>query len=273
MPVVHDDAADVDDVGVATLNVDGALFLRRRLAADQFPMVLALMPNVYDDDDQVRVDAVVGEQLAAAGIVDAAGEVHPTIAGWIAAVCRPDREITVRVVAGEAMLRIVIVRAGDEHVVVMRCDDEVVLSSLGSQHHAPTVVDFAGVICDALGDKPACDAEPVTAPVAELSAKSIAGLRAAGADLATAVALNAAATAPVDKYAELELIEHSLDAAPTSAVHTARIVDTERGRVLVAPRRYPGTRQVWATMGPGTRRRLAAALDDMIELLPSQSWE
>lgn len=251
------------------LNVDAALLLGRLVAEDRYPVVLALMPNIEDVDDQRRVDAVVTEELHEAGIMSN-GQVHPVIAEWIRTLCAPERELAVLSAAGGAILRMVLVRRGDQHVLASRFDDSIVVQSFGDSADEMTDASLSAPVLAALGEARVLDVAPVVGPADELTADHPQTLVEWGATAADAARIVAVATAEPLRLTEIHVIEHGRGNR-AGAANVIRIVDTDQGRLMMGPSRMSG-RTVWATIGPATPARVAAAIGDLIDMLPAGSW-
>ena len=270
-----------DYVAAAHLSVDGALFLMRLLGIDSLPAVLALMDNVYYAHDQRVVDDVTVPILVEHGLIDLEGRVEPTVAGWLRVLERPDIEVELRAMEGERMRRAVVARHGEDHVLAVRRDEEVVVQGIWSQGNSLDDV-LAGPLWAALRPTPELSAPPpaefetITMSLAQAEALAahppgdmIRELRRElRVDLPTARLLN-----EVSQYsgqrAEIVMREsRGIESVQTPA--GVLVADTSMGRVISAVRRSGSTLAV--TFGPGTYARFKMAMTDLVGLTPSRNW-
>ncbi|MBF6089241.1 ESX secretion-associated protein EspG [Nocardia cyriacigeorgica] len=272
-----DEHADLDPT-VVDLNVDAALVLQSLVGIEAYPLVLGLMPNIYDEDDHARVHAVVLDQLAEAGIVED-GRVLPVVQRWLHCLYRPDTELAVRVVdtgidgRPQAMLRMSLVRSGSTHVLAARDDDHVVIQSVF--HEGDGLETLAAAVSAALGPCPALHFEPLTATVeqlgdvpAELHERRQALLE-LGAQPHTAGVLGRVLD-DVVRRAEIVMFEHH-DGSTSEPKVCANVLDTPSGRIVVTPS-VALDGQLWCTYLPGDDAAVHAAVAALVELLPGRSW-
>ncbi|MCU1648212.1 MAG: secretion-associated protein EspG [Nocardia sp.] len=260
------------------LNVDAALLLLRLVGIDSYPLVLALMPNIFLVADQGRVDAVVAEQLTQLGVLDD-GRVHPTIEHWLRCLYRPDVEMAARVVdtradgIPETMLRMALVRCGDDHVLALRCDDEVVIQSVHQEDNQLNAVGAALKV--ALGSCPPARFEPMTATLEQFTEvpseedERRRALTELGATSRT-VAVLCRALGEITRRAEVVIIEHH-DGATANPELGLVVLDTSAGRIVVTPR-LGMDGEVRSTYAPGDDSALRAGVQALVELLPGRSW-
>ena len=267
-----------DDPVAIELNVDSALLLKTLGGIDSYPLVLALLPNVYRIEDRKRVDEVVAAQLVDAGVlVD--GDVHPTVEHWLQCLYRPDVELAVRVLDYESdsespdMLRLSLVRSGDTHVLAMRCDDHVVIQSIFQEGEQLDTVTAA--VLAALGPCPPVEFEPVTVSAAQLEdisaepAERRQALLELGAHPHTAGML-VRVLEEVSRRAEVVVIEHH-DGRKARPEACATVLDTPSGRIAVSPS-VAMDGELWSTYAPGDDASLRAAVAALVELLPGRRW-
>ncbi|BCK57271.1 ESX secretion-associated protein EspG [Nocardia wallacei] len=261
------------------LNVDAALLLQGMVGIDSYPLVLALVSNVYRIEDQDRVNAVVAGQLAEAGIL-VGGGVHPTVEHWLQCLYRPDTELAVRVLdtgldgQPAGMLRMSLVRSGETHVLAVRNDDHVVIQEVFQEGEQLDTLTAA--LTAALGPCPPVRFEPMRAnseQIAEVQAEPVEQRRQAllelGAQPHTAGVLDRVFD-EVARRAEVVMIEHH-DGRTADPANALTVLDTLSGRVVVTPSvAVDGT--VWATYSPGDDAALQAGIAALVELLPNRSW-
>jgi hypothetical protein len=264
------------------LNVDAALVLQSLVGIDSYPDVLALLPNIYDPQDRDWVHAVVRDRLAEAGVVEG-NRVHPRVARWLECLYRPDIELVARIVDIErdaehpqvaAMLRLSLVRAGETHVLAVRCDDYVIVQELFTDGRPLRTV--AAALADALGPAEPLWFEPITAPAAQVDelggepAQEIGrGLIELGADRRSAAILLRELSA-VTRRAEVLAVEHHEGGSMQSRACVS-VFQGAAGRVVATPSVGLDGR-VWATYSPGDGPAIEAAITALVQLLPSGSW-
>ncbi|SUA72799.1 ESX-1 secretion-associated protein EspG1 [Nocardia otitidiscaviarum] len=261
------------------LNVDAALLLQQLVGIDSYPVVLALMPNIYRVEDRDRVHAVVREQLVEAGVL-VGDRVHPQVAHWLECLYRPDVELAARIIDTGAdevpagVLRMSLVRRDDVHVLALRYDDHVVIQPVFNETRDLRAV--AGALLAALGPCPALEFEPVTAEPEEFVGAPSDGAAEwkqrfleLGAVPHTAGVLSRVFE-EVLRRAEVVVLEHH-DGGTAEAGVCMSVFDTESGRVVATPGvGYDG--QQWATFAPGDDATVAAGVAALVEMLPSRSW-
>ncbi|CCF62168.1 ESX secretion-associated protein EspG [Nocardia cyriacigeorgica] len=270
---------DTDHVPtVVDLDVDAALVLQELAGIDDYPQVLALLPNIYDEDDHARVHAVVLGELAAAGIVED-GRVHPVVGQWLHCLDRPDTELVVRVIdRGDgdddlAMLRMSLVRQGEQHVLAMRCDDHVVIQPVF--HEGRGFDTLTAAVLAAVGPCPPLEFEPLTATEEELGevpseqTERRQALLELGAHRQTAGVLSRVMDEVV-RRAEIVMFEHH-DGVQAVPKVSAAVLDTASGRIVVTPS-VAMDGQLWATYLPGDDSAIGTAVAALVDLLPGRSW-
>jgi hypothetical protein len=281
-PVSNTSAEGSGDPVSVDLNVDAALVLKDMVGIDTYPLVLAIMPNIYQIADRDRVHAAVAEQLTVDGIISG-GEVDPVVAGWLRCLNRPDTELAIRVLdngrGGEipTMLRASLVRSGERHVLAVRCDDEVVIQSVF--HQGRQLDTLTAVLESILGNYPVLDFEPFTRADDDLGdfeppqdADGVrAGLRELGASPRTANVLTRA-LGEIVRQAEVLMMEHR-DGGPETPDFTIcmNVLDTFSGRFVITPSVTLDGR-TRSTFRPGDHAALRSGINTLAELLPGRSW-
>ena len=268
-------------VAAAHLSVDGALFLMRLLGIDTLPPVLALMDNVYFAHDQAVVDDITVPILVEQGFITLDGRVEPTVESWFRTLERPDIEVEMRAMEDDRMRRAVLARRGEDHVLGLRRDEEVVIQGIWSQGANLDEV-LAGPLWAAMRPSaevaapPPAEFETITLSLqqAEALASHRPGdmirelRRELGVDASTARLLN-----EVSQYSgqrvEIVMREYrGIEAAQTPA--GILVADTSAGRVISAARRSGSTLAV--SFGPGSYARFKTAITDLVGLTPSRNW-
>lgn len=268
-------------LAAAYLSVDGALFIKRLMGINMLPPALALIGNVYYPQDQAIVDDHTVPVLVEQGLIDAHGNVDPALESWMRVLENPDVDVSLRAMQSQMMRRAVVARRGQQHVLALRRNDEIVIQGLWSQGSGFDEV-VSAPLWAALRvseDTPAPEAaefDPVTLSLDQVKILATAApgemvreLRhALGVDLRTAKILN-----EVSKYsgqrAEIVLRQNrGMDAVQTPV--GVGVADTIHGRVISAVRQQGS--QVWVTFGPGSYARFRAAMADLVRLMPTQNW-
>ncbi|MBF6455911.1 ESX secretion-associated protein EspG [Nocardia cyriacigeorgica] len=275
--IAGSDDADQDPT-VVDLNVDAALALQDLTGIDDYPPVLALLPNIYDEDDHARVRAVVLDELETAGIVED-GRVHPVVRQWLHCLDRPDAELVVRVIdrgQGDdnmAMLRMSLVRQGEQHVLAVRCDDHVVIQPVFVEGRS--LETLAAAVVAAVGPCPPLEFEPLSATEEQLGevpseqTERRQALLELGAHRQTAGVLSRVMDEVV-RRAEIVMFEHHDGVQAVPKVSSA-VLDTVSGRIVVTPS-VAMDGQLWTTYLPGDDSAIATAVAALVELLPGRSW-
>jgi hypothetical protein len=269
-------------LAAAHLSVDGVLFLKRLMGIDSLPDVLALFENVYHPHEQAIVDDHTVPILVEHGLIDLNGTVDTTVASWMRTLARPDIEVTLRAMEDSRMRRAVVARSGEQHVMAMRRDEEVVLQALWC-----ATARLEDVVCApiwaAMRPSPEIPApqpahfDPVTMPLEraeQLAASGAPGemikvLRTElGLDLAAAKILNEV-SAYTGQRCEIAMRE-SRGVTTVATKAGVLVADTSAGRVVSAVRRNGSSLSV--TFGPGTYARFKVAMADLVGLTPSRDW-
>lgn len=267
-------------LAAAHLSVDGVLFLKRLLGIESLPVVLALLDNVYYAADQAVVDDHTVPVLVDNGLLSPDGTVEPSLHKWLRVLERPEVDVSLRAVEGDRMRRVVVARRGDDHVLALRRNDEVVIQGVWSHGQSVDEVMCAPlwaalrVSRDELAPPPA-DLESVTLPWAEVQelatcppGQNLRWLRDHGVNPAAAKILNEMSTYSGQRA---ELVIHQDQGITTFETPAGvGVADTSAGRVVSAVRRQGS--QLYVTFGPGTYARFRAAMTDLVELTPAKNW-
>ncbi|MFD0364574.1 ESX secretion-associated protein EspG [Nocardia sp. GCM10030253] len=268
---------ETDPVAI-DLNVDAALLLKDMVGIESYPLVLALMPNIYHIADRDRVRAVVAKELAEVGIIEG-DRVDPTVEHWLHCLYRPDVELVVRIMdtgldgEPEGMLRMSLVRRGDSHVLAVRCDDNVVIQPVFQDGR--DIESVSAALIAALGPAQALNFTPLTAssedfgevPSDPVERKQ--ALLELGADPHAASLLSRVLTEVV-RRAEVVMIEHQ-DGVSVQPELCLSVLDTVSGRIAVTPSKAMDG-AIWSTYSPGDDSTLHAGIRALVDLLPGRSW-
>lgn len=261
---------DVDDA----LSVDEILTLTDRLGVDTLPDTLALWPTqpTVGELQHVR-DRCVGQLSDRELIVD--GEIDPDLAHVLTTMRRPERELSIRIITSDGLLRASVLRVKRSHVVATRRGDTVRVRGFEAEGSERVVAEVARLLPKAID----VDCGSVSAPAVDV-AEHLAGLRAAtpiadelhalGADSRTAIVLGAVLA---DYRAAVEMRVAALDPHVDRSIvadGALAVFYAARGCVLSAPSTSPDG-QLWCSLKGGSDHRIAQAVAQLMSLLP-EGW-
>jgi hypothetical protein len=155
----------VDDVVAVEVTIDGMLVIADRLHLAEFPPAMGIRPNIPQLDLRDLVWDQVARDLTAQGVLDVFGAPHPEVAAMVDTLSRADRTLEGRWWRrdlGGKMVRFVVCRKRDRHVVVARDGDMIVLQRVAPQ------VGLAGMVTAVLGPGTPADVEPLTGLASKL---------------------------------------------------------------------------------------------------------
>jgi hypothetical protein len=165
---------------------------------------------------------------------------------------------------GGKMVRFVVCRKDDRHVVAARDGEMLVF-----QHVAPQV-GLAGMVTTVLGPATAADVEPLTGVASKLAqcktANQIAQYGVAPASART----YAEVIGDPASWVEITANERHSGGTYTQADVAAGVLDSRQGRIVSIPRRVNG--ELYGSFLPGTKENLQRALDGLVGFLPSGTW-
>lgn len=274
--------AKTDMLAAAYLSVDGALFIKRLMRIEWMPEVLALLDNVYYAADQAIVDDHTVPQLVEGGLVDIDGTVEPSLAKWMKVLAGPDIIATLRAMNEDRMRRAVVARRGDDHVLALRRNEEVVIQSVWSAGNTLDDV-VASPLWNALRVNEtelapeAAELDTITLTlddVRELSAidphdrRVAIWLRDHGVDKVSAKVLAEVATYSGQR-AEIA-IEQNQGVTTFKSPVGVGVADTSAGRVVSSVRQMGS--QYLVTFGPGSYARFKTAIADLVAIAPAKNW-
>jgi len=256
-----------DDVVGVEVTIDGMLVIADKLHLMDFPVALGIRPNIPQEDLRNIVWEQVGRDLTAQGVLDLFGEPHPEVAAMVDTLSRADRTLEGRWWrrdVGGKMVRFVVCRKGDRHVVAARDGDMLVL-----QRVAP-LVGLAGMVTTVLGTATAADVEPLTGVASKLAdCKSANQLSQYGVAPASARTYAEIIASPAS-WVEIIASERHPGGTQTQTDVAAGVLDSTQGRIVSIPRRVNG--ELYGSFLPGTQQNLQRALDGLVEFLPSRKW-
>jgi hypothetical protein len=257
----------VDDVVAVEVTIDGMLVIADRLNVMEFPPSLGIRPNIPQLELRNIVWDQVARDLAAQDVLDVFGTPHPEVALMVDTLSRADRTLEGRWWrrdVGGKMVRFVVCRKGDRHVLAGRDGDMIVLQRIAPQ------VGLAGMVTAVLGPSPAADVEPLTGVASKLGESTTAHqLARFGIDAQSARVYADVISAP-SSWVEITATERHPGGTYTHAEVATGVLDSHQGRIVSLPRRVNG--DLYGSFLPGTSENLQRALDALMDFLPSKAW-
>jgi hypothetical protein len=261
-PAPGDLHADV--VGVE-LTIDGVLVVADRLDLAEFT-ALGIRANIADDDVRALVWDQVRRDLTGQGVLDGQGYPNPAVAQMVDTLGRAERTLECRWFrhADATMVRFVLCRRDECHVIAVRNGDLVVL-----QRFAPQVA-LADMVTTVLGPAEPAEVEPLTGLAAELAECTTAAQLAAHGVGAASARRYAEITGNPAGWVEITATQRHPGGTTTGAGVAAGVLDSAWGRVVSLPRRVGG--ELYGSFLPGNTENLQRALDGLLEFLPAGGW-
>ncbi len=261
------DATHIDDVVGVEVTIDGMLVIADRLGQSEFPTALGIRLNIPQPELRDLVWEQVARDLTAQGVLDVFGQPHAEVAAMVDTLSRPDRTLEARWWRrdiGGKMIRFVVCRKENRHVVAARDGDMLVLQRVAPQ------VGLAGMVNTVLGTSGPADVEPLTGV-----ANQLAECRDADQLLKYGIAPSSArAYADIigdpASWVEMIAVERHPGGTFTQADVAAGVLDSRHGRIVSIPRRVNG--ELYGSFLPGSPENLQRALDGLIGFLPSGAW-
>jgi EspG family len=256
-----------DDVVGVEVTIDGMLVIADRLHLVDFPISLGIRPNIPQQDLRDVVWDQVARDLTAQGVLTAFGQPHPEVATMVDTLSRPDRLLEGRWWRrdrGGNMVRFVVCRKGERHVVAARDGEMLVLQRVAPQ------VGLAAMVTTVLGTAEPADVEPLTGNASKLAeCKTANQLEKFGIALPSARIYADMINDPAS-WVEITATERHPGGTQTRADVGAGVLDSPHGRIVSIPRRVSG--ELYGSFLPGSTANLQRALDGLMEFLPSGSW-
>jgi len=257
----------LDDVVAVEVTIDGMLVIADRLNLMEFPTALGIRPNIPQLELRDVVWEQVGRDLTAQGVLDVFGAPHPEVAAMVDTLSRADRTLEGRWWrrdVGGKMVRFVLCRKGERHVVAARDGEMLVLRRVAPQ------VGLAGMVNVVLGAGTPAEVEPLTAVASKVAAASTANqLAQFGVDQVSARRY-ADLIAEPNSWVEITASERHPGGTFTLTDVAAGVLDGRAGRLVSIPRRVNG--ELFGSFLPGSPENLQRALDGLVAFLPSGTW-
>ncbi|WP_310777442.1 ESX secretion-associated protein EspG [Mycobacterium sp. Z3061] len=264
-------AGPVDDVVGVEVTIDGMLVIADRLHLVDFPVALGIRPNIPQEDLRDIVWEQVTRDLTAQGVLDHNGQPHPGVAKMVETISRADRTLECRWwrrdrggEAGGLMVRFVVCRKGDTHVVAARDEDMLVLQLVAPQ------IGLAGMVTTVLGSADPASVEPLTGVASELAECTTAAQLMRHGVSATQARIYTEIVSDPTGWVEIIATQRHPGGTTTHTSAAAGVLDSKHGRLVSLPRRVGG--ELYGSFLPGTQQNLQRALDSLLELLPAGSW-
>jgi hypothetical protein len=256
-----------DDVVGVEVTIDGMLVIADRLNLMDFPVALGIRPNIPQEELRKIVWEQVERDLTAQGVLTIFGEPHPEVAAMVDTLSRADRTLEGRWWrrdVGGKMVRFVVCRKENRHVVAARDGDMLVLQRVAPQ------VGLAGMVTTVLGTATAADVEPLTGVASKLADCKSSNQLAQFGLAPTSARTYAEIIASPASWVEITANERHPGGTQTQTDVAAGVLDSTQGRIVSIPRRVNG--ELYGSFLPGTQQNVQRALDGLIEFLPSGNW-
>ncbi|ORV06959.1 ESX secretion-associated protein EspG [Mycobacterium celatum] len=260
--------ANIDDVVGVEVTIDGMLVIADRLNLVDFPISLGIRPNIPQLELRDLVWDQVRRDLTDQGVLDLYGTPHPAVAAMVDTLSRADRTLEARWwrrdVNGGTMVRFVVCRKGERHVVAARDGDMLVLQLVAPQ------VGLAGMVTTVLGPAEPADVEPLTGVASKLAECTTPTQIAQYGVAPSSARIYADIIANPTSWVEITATERHPGGTTTTTDLAAGVADSRQGRVVSIPRRVNG--ELYGSFLPGTNENLQRALEGLVGFLPSGGW-
>jgi hypothetical protein len=266
-PLASGRADLVDDVVGVEVTIDGMLVIADRLHLVDFPTTLGIRLNIPQDDLRTIVWEQVQRDLTSQGVLDLYGQPHPSVASMVDTLSRPDRTLEGRWWrrdVGGVMVRFVVCRKGERHVIAARDGDMLVLQLVAPQ------VGLAGMLTSVLGPAEPAKVEPLTGVASELAECTTAEQLAQRGVPSSSARIYAEIVGNPTSWVEIIASQRHPGGTTTQTDAAAGVLDSPHGRLVSLPRRVGS--ELYGSFLPGTQQNLQRALDSLLELLPAGTW-
>ncbi|MGD9622828.1 MAG: ESX secretion-associated protein EspG [Mycolicibacterium sp.] len=263
----HHQPTHHDDVVAVEVTIDAILVLADRLNLVDFPLSLGIRPNIPYQDQRAAVWDHVVRDLTAQQILTATGEPHPEVAAMMHTLSRPDRTLECRwwrCEAGGKMVRFVLCRRGERHVLAVRDEQMLVLQRVAPQ------IGLAGMLNVVIGTATPADVEPLTGIATQMAEVRTAEHLINRGLAPSSARIYAAATSRPTGWVEITANERHSGGTHSQAGVGAGVLDSSLGRIVSIPRKVNG--ELYGSFLPGTQQNLERALYGLMDFLPSGSW-
>jgi hypothetical protein len=266
-PLAAGRAGVVDDVVGVEVTIDGMLVIADRLHLVDFPPVLGIRPNIPQEDLRNIVWEMVQRDLTAQGVLDSYGQPHPTVTAMVDTLSRPDLTVEGRWWrrdVGGVMVRFVVCRKGERHLIAARNGDLLVLQLVAAQ------VGLAGMVTTVLGAAAPANVEPLTGVAAELAKCTTAAQLVQQGVASASARVYAEIISDPTSWVEITASQRHPGGTSTQTDVAAGVLDSAQGRLVSLPRRVGG--ELYGSFLSGTQENLQRTLDGLLEFLPAGAW-
>lgn len=263
----HGEPTHYDDVIAVEVTIDGMLVIADRLHLEEFPPALGIRPNIPQPELRDKVWDMVARDLTEQGVLDAHGSPHPEVAAMTDTLSRSDRMLEGRWWrrdVGGKMVRFVVCRKGDRHVIAARDGDLLVLQRVAPQ------VGLAGMVTAVMGVAEPADVEPMTGVSARLAESRTPNQLSQFGIAPASARIYAEATANPSSWVEITATERHSGGTYTQSDVAAGVLDSPLGRIVSIPRKVNG--ELFGSFLAGTQDNLQRALDELMTFLPAGAW-
>jgi hypothetical protein len=242
---------------------------------DLRPMLAVCSAHATLDCREAAWDLAARELASADLIVD--GAVDAELAEVLETLARPSRELVVRLVTPDGIVRLSVARTARLCVLARRMDEGISLRIVG---HNSELRQAIGALLPELPKGFPAEIRPVGAPLPEM-VETLSGthdpvelsdrIRALGAPPQAAKLLG---TALGSRHAFAEIVYYALtdeEGRISRSPAAVGLFYTKRGRVVAAPSSAP-TGQLWTTVKPGSDYAVGQAIGQLVAL-STHSWE
>jgi EspG family len=260
-------ATHFDDVVGVEVTIDGMLVVADRLHLVDFPISLGIRPNIPQADLREIVWDQVARDLTAQGVLNAFGQPHAEVAAMVDTLSRSDRMLEGRWWrrdVGGNMVRFVLCRKGERHVIAARDGEMLVLQRVAPQ------VGLAGMVTAVIGTAEPANVEPLTGISSKLPECKTANQLVQYGIAQSSARIYAEMLGEPASWVEITATERHPGGTYTRADVGAGVLDSPHGRIVSIPRRVSG--ELYGSFLPGSRENLQRALDGLMEFLPSGAW-
>lgn len=273
-------------VDTAEFSMEEMVLLQKLGHVSNYPGVLEIWaPDYYWNPDlpgsEEEGEAEARENLTKQGVINSDGVADPTIAHWLRILQRPDIELDARTWKDGERLQLCVCRRGPAHVVAMQYNGLIMLQPLDEGTEITGIGQICGPLFSVLGSAEIPTFEPVNLRVSEAAAidKRVADegadfyseLREVGASESAARFLTENLSDPHKMYrSEISLLQYVPGKSILGSLGVG-VFDTMAGRIVATPRRSIDD-QAWTTFMPGTNVRIAEAVEQAIQTVPSKDW-
>jgi len=259
-----------------TLTDDELQVVGERAGVQGFPTVLDVRPRYERVDTLEAAFDAATRSLIARGLI-ADGAIDPDLVPLLRALRRPERELAMRLVTPDGIVRVSVIRCGASGVVARRVGNNI---SLQAADDAASFSWATHALIGALPRAEAAEITPVGAPT-DIVTRNLIGthdarlladrVRALGAEPRAAMVLGAALSS---RMAFAEIVYYAL--CPEQDRFTRRpaavgVFYTRKGRIVAAPSASPSG-QLWTTLKPGSDHAIGQAIHQLVEISTDQ-WE